>query len=183
MKKLAARNFEDALQVRQIVCINLVDRTDIIQCAIPVFEALFDEPHNTRLLTLLYRAAEWHSLAKLWLHTDTTVDYFRKATTTFCRLMREFRNLSCPEFSTVETQSEAAARAHGQVRQEACMQGSKYLDAANVRANPPGTSTRRPRTLNLSTYKFHSIGDYPDTIPLFGTTDNYTTQTVSMIFL
>ncbi|KAF7800213.1 hypothetical protein EIP86_011460, partial [Pleurotus ostreatoroseus] len=43
------------------------------------------------------------------------------------------------------------------------------------------TPTERPRphhkVFNLSTYKLHALGDYPDTIPAFGTTDNYSTQT------
>jgi len=43
-----------------------------VQCAIPVFEGLLDEPYNTLLMQLLYRAAEWHALAKLRVHTDAT---------------------------------------------------------------------------------------------------------------
>ena len=155
---------------------NNVTNLNYPQCAIPVFEMLLDEPHNTRLMTLLYRAAEWHSLAKLRLHTDTTLAYFRKVTEIFCRLMREFRDLSCPEFLTVETPKEAAARARGQARQQAHAQGSNVVRTSKA---DTAISTRRPRTLNLSTYKFHSIADYPDTVLLFGTTDNYTTQAVS----
>ncbi|ESK90127.1 hypothetical protein Moror_7822 [Moniliophthora roreri MCA 2997] len=37
MKKLAAHDFEN-----------------LLQCSIPVFEGLFNEPHNTRLMKLLY---------------------------------------------------------------------------------------------------------------------------------
>jgi len=35
--------------------------------------------------------------------------------------------------------------------------------------------------LNLQTYKYHALGDYPNMIRRFGTTDNYTTQTVGLI--
>lgn len=34
---------------------------------------------------------------------------------------------------------------------------------------------------NLSTYKFHSMGDYATTIKLFGTTDSFTTQIVRIV--
>ncbi|KAH7918173.1 hypothetical protein BV22DRAFT_1025018, partial [Leucogyrophana mollusca] len=33
------------------------------------------------------------------------------------------------------------------------------------------------KLLNLQTYKYHALGDYPNTIRRFGTTDSYTTQT------
>ena len=36
--------------------------------------------------------------------------------------------------------------------------------------------------LNLTTYKYHALADYPNTIRRYGTTDNYTTQTVSISF-
>ena len=39
--------------------------------------------------------------------------------------------------------------------------------------------TRRPKVLNLNTYKLHSLGDYPDIIKQYGTTDSYSTQLVS----
>ncbi|KAG2051491.1 hypothetical protein BDR06DRAFT_889823, partial [Suillus hirtellus] len=58
MKRLAARDFEDILQV----------------CAMPVFEGLLPPPHNTIVQTLLFRFAEWHAYAKLQLHTELTLD-------------------------------------------------------------------------------------------------------------
>ncbi len=48
---------------------------------------------------------------------------------------------------------------------------------------PVGASQRRLKSsrkeINLSTYKYHVLGDYPDLIARFGTTDNASTQTVS----
>ena len=46
-----------------------------------------------------------------------------------------------------------------------------------LHSEPP--YTRRPKVLNLNTYKLHSLGDYPDTIKQYGTTDSYSTQLVS----
>jgi hypothetical protein len=47
---------------------------------------------------------------------------------------------------------------------------------------PRPASQRRPtptrKQLNLSTYKYHALGDYPDLIVRSGTTDNASTQTV-----
>jgi hypothetical protein len=50
--------------------------------------------------------------------------------------------------------------------------------------NPTGSHTEtaskdpKVKKLNLSTYKWHALGDYVNTIRRYGTTDNYSTQTV-----
>ena len=41
-------------------------------------------------------------------------------------------------------------------------------------------SSPKHKTLNLLTYKFHPFGDYPLVIQHYSTTDNYTTQIVSL---
>jgi hypothetical protein len=41
--------------------------------------------------------------------------------------------------------------------------------------------TSAKKRLNLSTYKYHALGDYPDLIAWSGTTDNASTQTVSKV--
>jgi hypothetical protein len=40
---------------------------------------------------------------------------------------------------------------------------------------------RRKKSLNLKTYKNHSLGDYVRTIRRYGTTDSYSTEPVSEI--
>jgi len=45
------------------------------QCSILAFEDLLDEPHNKRLMKLLYRTAEWHGFAKLKIHTDCMLQH------------------------------------------------------------------------------------------------------------
>lgn len=37
---------------------------------------------------------------------------------------------------------------------------------------------RRQKTMNLDTYKIHSLGDYVDTIRHYGTTDSFSTELV-----
>jgi hypothetical protein len=45
-------------------------------------------------------------------------------------------------------------------------------------AKPTG-ACRHDKTLNLSTFKCHSLGDYAHTIRTYGTTDSYSTEPVS----
>ena len=52
----------------------------LIQCAIPVFEGLLPEPHNTRVLKLLFDLAHWHGLAKLQMHMEATLELLSQAT-------------------------------------------------------------------------------------------------------
>ncbi|TFK61080.1 hypothetical protein BDN72DRAFT_805276 [Pluteus cervinus] len=152
MKKMAARDFED-----------------LLQCSIPVFDRLLPEPHNKRLMKLLYRTAEWHALAKLQMHTDSTISLFEQLTSEFGKLMRQFRDTTCENFSTVETPSESSARGRRQAR--------KHAQPVSSNTTPTqSNSTRRPKKLNLSTYKFHALGDYPNTIRRAGPTSNYSTQ-------
>ena len=117
-----------------------------------MFEGLLDEPYNTLLMQLLYRAAEWHALAKLRVHSDSTLSLLGDCTTRFGSLMRKFRDVTFAEFDTVALPKES-------------------------RKSP--SSGRKKRRLNLNTYKFHSLGDYVRTIKLFGCTDSFSTQLVS----
>lgn len=155
MKKLAARDFED-----------------LLQCSIPAFSGLFGEPHNKRLMKLLYRMAQWHSLAKLRMHTDSTVTYFDNLTTELGQVMRDFEKFTCSEYNTVELPKETAARIR---RQAQTAQGTTGATAASQQP-APATAGKRGRTLNLFTYKWHALGDYAATIKQFGTTDSYSTQ-------
>jgi hypothetical protein len=126
-----------------------------IQCAIPVFEGLLDEPYNTMLMQLLYRAAEWHALAKLRMHTRTTLDLLEKCTVYLGELMRKFRDATFLEFNTVALPREA---------------------------RKSSSPNKKKKPLNLNTYKFHSLGDYVRTIQLFGCTDSFSTQLVCGYF-
>jgi len=54
---------------------------------------------------------------------------------------------------------------------------------ANNSARPQSAAlnhnTRKPKHLNLQTYKYHALGDYVSAIRRYGTTDSYSTQPVS----
>jgi hypothetical protein len=111
MKKLAARDFEDILQVSMILrsfCIPAIQFFRC-QCCIPCFESLLPAPHNDYVLRLLYLASYWHSLAKLRLHSETTLKVLDNVTVLFARALRHFKDVTCPCFNTVETEREYSA--------------------------------------------------------------------------
>jgi hypothetical protein len=93
-------------------------------------------------------------------------------TATLGRSVRTFIKEVCTQYETTELPHEMAARG----RREAAL--SKQSDTRRVSKAPPKRQTAKPKTLNLSTYKFHALGDYPDLIAWSGTTDNASTQTV-----
>lgn len=123
----------------------------------------------------------WHAYAKLRLHTDTTLNDFRALTTTLGRSVRAFIKEVCSRYATTKLPNEMAARG----RREAALAAKRSAKRADTGApeGSPGKKKKKstPKKLNLSTYKYHALGDYPDQIASFGTTDNSSTQTVRII--
>lgn len=120
-------------------------------------------------MKLLYRTAEWHALAKLRLHTDTTLDMLEQLTVEFGKLIQQFRDVTCAEYDTVELPRETAAH-HRRQAATAAISTNSSSD------HPP----QKKKGLNLFTVKFHFLGDYVAHIRHFGTTDSYSTQLVSV---
>ncbi|KAF8189074.1 hypothetical protein BJ912DRAFT_851013, partial [Pholiota molesta] len=91
MKKLAARDYEDLLQVCRLHLISCLtfDRLDY-QCAIPVFEDLLPSEHNNIVHDLIFELATWHGLAKLRLHTESTLSALETSTTRLGIALRSF---------------------------------------------------------------------------------------------
>jgi hypothetical protein len=92
--------------------------SNVLKCAIAAFEGLLEEPHNKRLMKLLYRTAEWHALAKARMHTDSSLTLLENLTIEFGQLMRNFRDLTCSQFATKELPREAAARVRRQAQRK-----------------------------------------------------------------
>ncbi len=67
-------------------------------------------------MKLLYRTAEWHALAKLRMHTDSSLDLLDEVTKEFGELMRRFQRSTCAKYATVELPREKAARKRRQTR-------------------------------------------------------------------
>ncbi|PCH41840.1 hypothetical protein WOLCODRAFT_86181, partial [Wolfiporia cocos MD-104 SS10] len=166
MKQLAARDFEDILQV----CYKI--------------------QHNEVVLTLLFELATWHALAKLHLHTEDTLTVFTRATESLGDSLRAFVNTTCEAYDTQELPKEHTARGRhtaamherGSVvsNRKKSRRGKGKGKATDTNASS-GTANEllngpKIKKLNLSTYKLHALADYPQAIRQFGTTDNYSTQ-------
>jgi hypothetical protein len=120
--------------------------------------------------TLLYCAAEWHAFAKLRLHTENTLNHLEELTTRLGQLVRKFREVTKSAFATFELPRETQAR----------MRRSKAKDTE--RASNPTSTSRKQKTLNLFTYKWHALADYVGSIRLFGGTDGFSTQLVGNLY-
>ena len=116
-------------------------------------------------MTLLYRTAEWHAFAKLWLHTESTLQHLERLTTELGQLTRQFRDTTQSAFATFELPKETEARN----RRQKSGKGKEKAAA----------SGKKSKFLNLFTYKWHALGDYVRSIRLFGPTDGFSTQVVS----
>lgn len=115
--------------------------------------------------------ASWHGLAKLRIHTDTTLERLDQLTTKLGQTIRKFTNVTCQAFKTRELPRETEARA----RRKAKKNSIKELEASALKIN----TTPKIKQFNMSTPKLHFLGDYVSTIKRFGTTDSYSTQAVS----
>lgn len=137
----------------------------------PVFEGLFSDPKDDQhIQDLLFILAEWHCNAKLRLHTDSTVKRLKTLTRTFGFMIRSFARKICPSYQTRELPREEAARIRRRAKK--ATQGNAATTTATV-------TGQLKKAFNLATYKLHAMGDYVFHIMRFGTTDSYSTQTVS----
>ncbi|RDB21901.1 hypothetical protein Hypma_011139 [Hypsizygus marmoreus] len=159
LKQLAARDWEDMLQ-----------------CAIPVFDSLLPEPHNSRLMDLLFTFALWHGLAKLRLHTDATLDLMDQTTTSLGAKMREFQEKTCAQYPTRELRREANARARRTLAAAGKKKGKKMANAtssstSNVRSSVesgilPSTETNKVPCSEVSEANQTSTPTTATTVPL-----------------
>ena len=117
--------------------------------------------------------------------------------------MRQFRDLTCSQFQTLEIPRETAARHRRQMKAQATAGQVHSLSTSNSASaaseptalpqppisaqmsssshsqpQPPSGPSSKIKQLNLFTVKFHFLGDYVHHIRLFGTTDSYSTQLV-----
>ncbi|KAF5379470.1 hypothetical protein D9615_006555 [Tricholomella constricta] len=112
----------------------------IPKCAIPVFDGLLEGVHDDTIITLLFILAEWHTLGKLRLHTDTTLQWLEQCTTDLGRQLRKFESNTCSQFDTRELPKEAQARVRRQTRKPAAPQDTSSAPLTDTPA--PSTSGR-----------------------------------------
>jgi hypothetical protein len=133
----------------------------LVQIALPSFEALFPARYQQGISVLIYNIADLHSLAKLFMHTESTLDCLQGAIKRVGESIRWFANKVCLNIEAFETPKEAEKRRR--------------------RAAKEGHSTPREKQkkdFGLEKIKLHAIGDYVEQVRLLGTLDNYSTQPV-----
>lgn len=147
-----------------------------------MFEDLLPNEHdqNAIVLDLLFDLAAWHGYAKLRLHTDDTLAFFDTATTVLGQSVRKFSKTICLYYHTTELPHEYAARG----RRAIALASEQTVKEGKKKATDLGTTRSGPKfkKLNLETYKYHALGDYPNTIRQMGTTDSFSTQPVVYFF-
>lgn len=62
--------------------------------------------------SLLYRFVHWHALAKLRVHSESTLSALDETFKRLSHQLRKFRNFTCAAFTTAELLKERAAREH-----------------------------------------------------------------------
>lgn len=142
-----------------------------------MFDGLLPQPHNKEILQLLFVCAHWHALAKLRMHTDYTLNIFDDTTILIGAKLRAFEKKTCSAFATHELKRETEARKR---RANKAQRNSTTSKADAKRSS--GSDQQLPKKFNLQTYKHHSLGDYPNTIRQYGTTDSYSTEPVRDLF-
>nr|GAT43813.1 predicted protein [Mycena chlorophos] len=152
MKKMAARDFED-----------------ILQCLGPVAEDLFEQ-YDALVQKLIIELQVWHAYAKLRQHTTASLVRFRKITVELCATIRKFARETA-DLETCETPQEQGRRKRRDAAKAAQQAADGDVPVAEATESGP-----RARPLNLETYKYHTLPDYPEWIPLIGTTDSTSTQ-------
>jgi hypothetical protein len=158
MKRLAAHNFKDILQV----CLSVVNGQSAslihpFQCTMPVFKSLFPEDHDVIIQSLLYRFTHSHTLAKLRMHSETTLSLLDEVFKKLSCQLHEFRDITCVAFTMFELPKEKA------------MQECKAVCEHSGCINPDtgSASGQNVTKFNLNTYKFHTMGDYLQLIRFF----------------
>jgi hypothetical protein len=184
LKKFAARNYED-----------------ILECLLPVLEGLFPEPHDDLIQDWIFIMAYTHALAKLRLHTESTLQLLEIVTIEFGKVTRRFKAITCMAYQTTELPREVAARVRREAREAAAREAAQATksampvvvdipvdcDVPTPPINPvrsfdkeEARTSKPKKEFNMKTYKFHSVsGDYAPSIREFGTVDSFSTQSVS----
>jgi hypothetical protein len=139
-----------------------------MQCAIPVFDCLFESEEWDELVhELLFSLTTWHALAKLRLHTDISLADLEESGKGMCNTIRKWMRQMCKKVKTQELKKETEAR------------GRRTAALAAQGQGGAGTSGKLEKNFNFNTPKVHRIMDYPNAIRQFGPTDGFSTWRVS----
>ena len=135
---------------------------------------------------MLFSLAEFHAFAKMRLHTERTLELFDQSVIKVGDAMRKFETVVCAAYETKELPRETAARGRRDAA-AAAKAGSKTAapggskgkgKAAPAAARQKPGGIPRQAKFELSTFKYHSFGNYPDAVRAFGTLDVLSSQHV-----
>ena len=171
MKRLVAYNFKDLLQVHN---------SSVATCRI--LTDLSSAVHSPGVQRPVTRSPQHSStrppfpslplvLPSQAVHTDKTLKIMDNVTKSLGNTICAFEANACLVFRTRELKCEVQGHQCHKVHSQSQHEGTSTSVAV---------STQRPKTLNLWTYKLHALGDYMASIRMFGTTDSYLTQPVSI---
>ena len=93
------------------------------------------------------------------------MDAFDASVAPFGKSVRAFQTKVCAYVDTRELSKETQAR-------------KRRKTSTNTE---PVTFTAKSKVLNINTYKYHRLGDYPRAVRLFGPLDGFSTETVSVV--
>jgi hypothetical protein len=92
----------------------------VLKCAIPAFESLVpNEKYSKSIISIITVCAEWHTLAKLRMHTDVTLQLLQRTTVKLGSEFRAFLLDVCSSIQTEELTAEVQARLRRFERQRA----------------------------------------------------------------
>jgi hypothetical protein len=122
------------------------------------------------LFSSSYILSYWHSLAKLHLHSETTLKVLDNVTSLLARALHYFKEVACPCFNTVKTKCAYNVRCRAADRRMSRQQANaKLLSGA-------GAGGKWHKTFNLLMSKLHALRHYVENIKVLCTTDSYSTQ-------
>jgi hypothetical protein len=103
------------------------------------------------------------------MHTDYTLKFLEGLTKLLGDKLRFFANDVCSKFETFELPREAKKRQRRKAKKS-------HIDDSDADATKGSTQQRK--MFNMDTYKHHALGDYVETIRMYGTCDSYSTEMV-----
>ena len=139
-----------------------------------MFEGLLPKKEDRIVRKLLFELATWHGLAKLRLHTETTVTDLENSATCLGHLLRKFKSDVYSVYATRDLPSEEAAHGWRKAAKEAKVGKKPETPAAST------GKKKKPklRGFTMETYKLHGLPDYPAAIRAHGVTENTSTKNV-----
>ncbi len=146
------------------------------QCTIPAFEGLVDNKSNNEILDLLYDLVVWHAFAKMCMHTEFSLWLFKSHMQTLGKTLCQFKNNTCKAYQMTELLKEEAVCICCNI---AVIVKEKNLKLSTIPSEKAKTEPKITN-FNLVTYKLHSLGDVSWYICFIDTTDNYTSQIISV---